>query len=269
MTLRNLIIAGIVAVLSLFAFMDSSTMIGAGERGVVLRMGAVTDEILGEGFHFVAPVIKRVVEVDVRTRKMELKDYLSTVSKDLQDVKTKIAVNYHPNPMKVNRIYQEYGHDVEERIIAPSILEGTKSITAKYTAEELITKRQQVTNDLKEALRGRMALSNIILTDVYITDFAFSKEFNAAIEAKVKAEQDAMREKNNLARVQFESQQKIVQAEAQAKAIKIQAEAITQQGGKDYVMLKAIEKWGGEFPQWMVPGGALPFMGTSLSGVGK
>ena len=129
-----------------------------------------------------------------------------------------------------------------------------------FTAEEMITKREQVKGEYKRVLAESLARNHIVLDDIFITDFKFSKSFEEAIEAKVTAEQNALREKNNLDKVRFEAQQKVVSAEATAKAIKIQAEAITQQGGREYVNLKAVEKWDGHLPQQMIPNSALPFI---------
>jgi regulator of protease activity HflC (stomatin/prohibitin superfamily) len=135
-----------------------------------------------------------------------------------------------------------------------------KRTTAHYTAEELVTKREAVKIDLKKSITDSLATSNILVTDIYITDFDFSKDFNAAVEAKVRAEQKALEEKNRLEQVKYAAAQRIATAEAEARAIKIQAEAVTQQGGKDYVQLKAVEKWDGHLPVQMIPNASVPFL---------
>ena len=81
------------------------------------------------------------------------------------------------------------------------------------------------------------------MLEVNITDFSFSTSFDSAIEAKVKAEQDALAEKNKLEQVKFQAQQQIEQSKAEAEKIRIQAEAITKQGGEEYVQLQRISKW--------------------------
>jgi regulator of protease activity HflC (stomatin/prohibitin superfamily) len=91
----------------------------------------------------------------------------------------------------------------------------------------------------------------------------FSESFNSAIEAKVTAEQNALKEYNQLKAVEYQAQQRVTQAKGEAEAIRIQAEAITQQGGKEYVQLQAISKWNGVMP--LVTGGSMPFINMNIS----
>jgi regulator of protease activity HflC (stomatin/prohibitin superfamily) len=105
-----------------------------------------------------------------------------------------------------------------------------------------------VSKDIETTLNDRLNPYWIEIQLFNIVNFDFSKSFNDAIETKVTAEQEALAEKNKLEKVKYESEQKIVTAEAQAKAIEIQAKAIQNQGGKEYVQLKWIEKW-----NWILP----------------
>lgn len=252
--------AGALIVVGLIAFLvlNPIVMISAGERGVVLEWGAVSDKILGEGIHWVMPIKNNVKEMDVKIQKEEKST--ASASKDLQTVTSQIAINYHLQPDKVNKLWQEVGKDYSIRIIAPAIEEFVKKTTAQYTAEELITKRNEVKEALREALVINLSNRYVIVDDIFITNFDFSSVFNSAIEAKVTAEQKALEAKNKLEQIKFEAEQRIAAAKAEAEAIRIQAQAITQQGGKDYVQLKAIEKWSGELPQYMIPGSAVPFL---------
>src|SRR3990172_6142591 len=260
-------IAGVLIFIAfiLLLIINPIVIIRAGYRGVILQWGAVSDRVLGEGIHWVIPIANSITKVDVTVQKIS-KD-VTAASRDLQTVHTKIALNYHPDALKVNKLYQSFRHEYAERIVQPTIDEFVKRTTAHYTAEELITKREMVKSDLKKSITEALASSGLIVTDVYMTDFDFSKEFNLSIEAKVKAEQEALKEKNNLEAEKFKAQQKIVAAEATARAIKIQAEAITQQGGKDFVQLKAVEKWNGVLPTQMIPGSSVPFI--NLTGFDK
>lgn len=255
------LIAGIVIVfvaLMAFLILNPFVKISAGERGVVLRWGAVQDEILGEGIHWITPIAKSVKELDVKIQKEQVS--ASAASKDLQTVTTVLALNYHLIPDKVNRLWQNVGESYKERIIDPAIQEAVKAVTAKYTAEELVTKRSIVKDDVKAVLAERLQKEFINVDDVSIVNFDFSDQFNKAIEAKVTAEQNALAAKNKLEQVKFEADQRITQAKAEAEAIRIQAQAITQQGGRDYVDLKAIEKWNGQLPAQMIPGSSVPFI---------
>lgn len=249
---------GILALIILIA-LNPLVIVRAATRGVVFQWGAVSDTVLGEGIHWVTPISQSVKKIDVSTKKVEKKNAEAS-SKDLQVVHTSVTLNYRLDPGKVNKIYQQYLGEESERVILPTIEEFVKKTSAHYTAEELITKREFVKKDLKDSITASLATSSIIVTDIYLTDFGFSKDFNAAIEGKVKAEQIALTEKNNLEAEKFKAQQKIVAAEARAREIKIQAEAVQSQGGKDYVQLKAVEKWDGKLPTQMIPGGTVPFL---------
>lgn len=243
-------------------------IVGAGERGVVLRFGAVI-RTMSEGLNWKTPIIEHVEIVDVKTQKEQVK--ASAASKDLQTVTAEVALNYHLDPDKVGELWRTIGSDYKARIIDPAIQESIKASAAKYTAEELITKRHQVKEDMKLSLSERLKSEFIVVDELSITDFDFSSSFNSAIEAKVKAEQEALTQKNKLEQVKYEADQAIAQAKgmaearitnakAEAEAIRIQAQAITQQGGAEYVNLKAVEKWNGQLPVQMIPNSTVPFI---------
>jgi len=229
---------GLLAVIVLSPF----TIVNAGDRAVVLNVGSV-NRVLSSGMHWITPLIESVHKFDVRTQKEQAD--AESASSDLQMVHTTIALNYNLDPEKVGDLYAKIGDEYKIRIIDPAIQEAVKAATAKYTAEELITKRASVKDDIKAALQARLTLSFINVDDVSIVNFDFSDSFKAAIEAKVTAEQNALAAKNKLEQVKYEADQRIAQAQGEAEAIKIQAQAITQQGGEDYVKLQAIKTWDG------------------------
>lgn len=256
----KLVIAGVTAVVIIIValLLNPITFVGAGERGVVLNWGAVSDTTFDEGLNWKIPFKQRVKKMDVTTQKEEQE--ASAASKDLQIVTATVAVNYHLDPNKVNTIYQQLKRDYKARVIEPTIEEYIKKTTSKYTAEELITKREEVKEDLKLGITESLATSGIIVDDIFITNFAFSAQFDKAIESKVTAEQDALRAENDLKRVRFEAEQRVAEATAEAEAIRIQASAITSQGGEDYVQLQAIKKWNGVLPAQMIPDATVPFL---------
>lgn len=259
----KLIIWGVssVIILILILILSPFTIVGAGERAVITNLGKV-DRVLEPGMHWVTPITESVHTFDVQTQK-ETVD-ASSASKDLQDVNASIAITYNINPEALSDLYTNIGNDYSRKIIDPSLQEGIKAATAKYTAEELITKRETVTKDIlsnvKAGVVERAGGDYITVTSIAITNFSFSASFNQSIEAKVKAEQDALTAKNKLAQVKYEAEQTVASAQAQAESIKIQAQAINSQGGADYVNLKAIEKWNGVLPAQMIPGGTVPFI---------
>lgn len=229
--------------------------VGAGERGILLQFGAVKDRVFGEGLYFKIPFVQQVVKLDVKIQKDEVP--ASASSKDLQIVTSKIAINYHLVPETVNQIWQEVGKDYNSRIIAPSIQEAVKSVTAKFTAEQLIIEREDVKNQIKSNLSERLIKNNIIVDEINITSFDFSDAFNAAIEAKVTAEQLKLKAERDLERIRIEAEQKVVEAEGKAKAIRTEAQALNS--NPRVVDLRWIEKWDGKVPQYW--GNASPFIG--------
>lgn len=236
---------GLVVVIGLMFLLTPFTIVGAGERAVILRFGDV-NRVLSEGIHWVTPFAEHVEKLDVKTQKEEVD--APAASKDLQTVHAVVALNYNLDPEKVGNLWKEIGEDYKVRVIDPAIQESVKAATAKYNAEELITKREEVRDAIKTALKERLTREYVVVTEVSIVDFKFSQSFDQAIEAKVTAEQNALAAKNKLEQSKFEAEQRIAQARGEAEAIRIQAQAVTQQGGDDYVRLQAIQKWDGKYP---------------------
>lgn len=233
---------------------SSFQTIGPGERGVVFSKfgGIKEDVVLDEGLRFKIPFIEDIKAVDVRIQKAQTDS--SASSKDLQVVSSTIAVNYHVDPLKVNTVYQEIGIDFKRRVIDPSVQESVKAVSAQFTAEELITRRQEVSELIKADLTSRLEQFNILVDGFNIVNFSFSKSFDDAIEAKQEAEQRALKAKRDLDRIKIEAEQMITKAKAEAESQRIQRETISP----IILQLRAIEKWDGHFPQ--VVGGALPFI---------
>ena len=237
--------------------------VGAGERGIVQNFGAVQDVVLNEGIHFKIPVVQTVTSMDVKIQKI-LTDAVAS-SSDLQDVDLSVALNYHIIPDKANLVYQKIGLEFKERIIDPAIKEVMKAVSARYTAEELITKRPAVSSEMKEALKSRLLKSNIAVDAFSIINFSFSQTFTDAIEAKQTAEQNALKAKRDLDRIKVEAEQTVAAATAEAKALGLQKQNITPdliELRKIEANLKAIQKWNGILPN-VTGSGAIPFIGVN------
>lgn len=244
-------------VLALILVFNTFGVVGAGQRGILLQFGAVQDKVFGEGLYFKIPLIQDVVKMDVRIQKDEIP--ASAASKDLQIVTSKIALNYHLSPDSVNKVWQEVGKDYNTRIISPSIQEAVKAESAKFTAEELITKREEVKEQIKANLTQRLLTRSIIVDEFNIIDFEFSRAFNEAIEAKVTAEQLKLKADRDLERIVIEAEQKVADARGKAEAISIEAQALRQ--NPQVVELRWIEKWDGKVPTYW--GEASPFIGIN------
>jgi regulator of protease activity HflC (stomatin/prohibitin superfamily) len=232
-----------------FAF-ESFTVISAGHTGVQVTLGEVNPSPLTEGVHMVNP-ISQVRDVDVRLQKAELKG-ANAGTKDLQVVHTDIVVNFRLDPAKVPHIYKEYGLNVDEKVLGPGINEAFKSVTGHYTSEELVTKRDLVSQEILQHLTTKMAPFNITVSNISLVNFGFSPEYQKAIEAKVISVQQTAKAQQDLERIKVEAASRIAQADGEAKAIAIQAAAIQSNGGANYVALQWIEKWNGALPSTML-----------------
>lgn len=239
--------------------------IGAGERGIVLNFGAVQDKVLDEGMHMRVPLMQEVIIMDVKIHKVVTD--AASASSDLQDVALSVALNYHIIPDKANVVYQSIGVEFKERIIDPAIQEVMKAVSARYSAEELITKRPAVSAEMQEALKTRLLMNNIAVDAFSIVSFNFSKIFTDAIEAKQTAEQNALKAKRDLDRIRVEAEQTVAAATAEAEALRLQKMNISPdliELRKIEANLKAIEKWNGVLPE-VTGAGAVPFIGVGDS----
>ena len=263
------VVIGIIALIIIGVVIGSAvSIVDAGFRGVLLHWNAVdlTQPPLEEGLHFVVPFQDSVIQLEVRTLKYTKST--TSASQDLQTVSTEITVNYHPSPNSIHYLYKEVGLDYENRIIQPTVEEVVKQVTANYNAEELITKRPQVKADIEAEISARLADFNITTEIVSITDFQFSSLFAQAIEAKVEAEQKALKAENDLRRIQVEAQQfearaqgtakgNIAEAEGEAEAIRIINEALSQNPW--YLEWLKTQAWDGKLPLVVGEGGT-PFI---------
>ena len=258
--MRLVLIVG--AILVFFLFLNPWVQIGAGERGIVLNFGAVQDKVLEEGLHFRVPIMQQVTRVDVKVQKAQTD--AAAASADLQDVSSTVAINYHIIPDKANIVYQSIGIHFKERIIDPAVQEVVKAVTARYSAEELITKRPAVSEAMRANLAERLLAHNIAVDAFSIVDFSFSKIFTEAIESKQTADQHAQRAKRDLERIKIEAEQKITTARAEAESLRLQRANISPdliELRKIEANLKAIDKWNGILPQ-VTGAGAVPFIGV-------
>lgn len=256
---------GMVALLVFVLFVPAQCrIIRPGERGVVATWGKIEPVAWSEGLHVKRAFSQKVYRVDVKVQKIQVE--VGAASKDLQEVKSEIAVNYHLDPGKVNELIRQIGRDFNRILIQPAIAEMVKAATAKYTAEELITKRESVKNDIKVALGARLAMVFVLVDEVSIVNFDFSEGFNRAIEEKQTAAQNAIKAERDLVRIKVEAEQRVAQARADAEAkvlnAKAEAESLALQRqvlSPDLLSLRTIERWDGRLPTYM-GNGPVPFL---------
>ncbi len=264
MNLARIVGGGALLLLAIW-ILNPFVIIGPGERGVVLNFGAVQKEVMDEGLHLRVPIMQKVVIMDVKVQKGEGQG--DAASKDLQQVTTNVALNYHLDPARVADTFQTVGTlaAVGDRIILPAVQESVKAATALYTAEELVSRRQEVRDKIRALLRERLNKNGVIVDEFSIVNFAFSREFSNAIEAKTTAEQLKLKAERDLERIRIEGEQKITGARAEAEALRLQKENVTEnliELRKIEMQQRAIEKWDGRLPQ--VTGGATPFIDIKM-----
>lgn len=230
---------------------NSFTTVDAGHSGVVKTFGKVSEAVLSEGLHFKIPFIQEIVKIDNRVKMAEVA--CTSASKDLQNVSSTIALNYNVRSSASAEIYRSVGPDYEAIIINPAIQECVKAVTAKFTAEELITNRQSVGDEMMALLGEKISPFGLELKIFNIISFDFSAEFNAAIEAKQTAQQNALKAQQDLQRIKVEAQQKVEQAKAEAEAYRLKSQEITPQ----MLQMEYINKWNGQLPMVVSDGTSL------------
>lgn len=274
-----LFIIGLVSVIAVAAVLfPGFQTVPAGNRGVILQFGKPIG-VANEGLYLWIPWWTQNVAI-IPTQTLKFQDpHADAASKDLQQVQTQVAVNYRLDASQVQQIYTTLNFGWEDRVIRPNLEEVVKATTAKYTAEEVITERPLVQQEIYESLANRTKSYGIIIEAINVIDFQFSQSFTAAIENKVTAEQQALREKNVLEMVQIQAQQKVaeaqglanaqviqaqgnanatlINAEGQAKALQILRSQITG----DLLQYQSIQKWDGKLPIVLSTGdGKVPFI---------
>lgn len=254
-------IAGGIFILFLAMTIRPFAIINAGERGVIMKFGKVQDQVLDEGLHPIMPIVTSVKRLNVRVQQNTFKS--DAASKDLQTITTELAVNWHLDPLQVNKIFQQVGDEklIIDGIITPAVSEVLKAATAKKTAEEVITKRTELKEEIDNHLKNRLASYGIIIDDVSLVNFSFSPEFSRAIESKQIAEQEAKQAEFIAQKATQEAQADINRAKGQAEAQRLQRLTLTP----DLLQKQAIEKWDGRFPTVMSGNGALPLININPS----
>lgn len=242
--------------------LSAITIVPAGHRGVVFsQTQGVEKRILGEGFNLVMPFLESVTLMEIRIDKKEA--VAQAASKDLQNVKIQLLVNYHPEAKKVNTLYQNIGEKdaFEKRIIDPSVQESVKATTPRFTAAELVQKRDLLKADAFKVLEVRLAKNNIVLDDISIVNIEFDPDYTKAIEDKVTQEQIYQKAVLVVKTKEAEARQVVATAsgDKQAKILRAEGEArrnelLAESSNNLSLQQLAIQKWNGEFPQYYIMG---------------
>lgn len=243
---RDTFIAGrIILTLLILAIISTFfVVIPAGKRGVLMEFGQVKEVILGEGLHPLIPVVNTVEKLSVRVQKQEI--IVQAACQDLQNISIELALNWHLDANKIYLVFQQIGNQnqIIDKIINPSLSEVIKSVTAQYTAEEMITQRSQVKTEVDTKLRDRLKIYHILMDDLSFLNIHFSDRFQEAVEAKQIAEQEARR-------AGFIAQKALKKAEAKVNLAKGEAEAnrlLQASLTPEILQRQTLKKWNGHLP---------------------
>lgn len=239
-------------VVGLVLFFAGTAIVPTGHIGVVTLYSKVQDKYLDAGFHMVKPFVEDIHAIDIRTQK-----YQGTVegsAKDLQIVNVTMSINYQIKPEKASELYAKVGKNYNDTVLNPALQSGLKAAIAKFTAEEMITKRTEVANTITEELNTRLQ-EYFMITAVNLENIGFTDEFNKAVEAKTTNQQKAEAEKAQLEIIKVQNEQKINTAEAEAKVRELQSQSVTEKSLEQLrleIQRELIQKWNGQFPTTML-----------------
>ena len=242
----------IILILGMVLFFAGSTIVPTGHIGVVTLYSKVQERYLDAGFHLVKPFVESVHDVDIRTQKYQA--IVEGSAKDLQIVNITMSINYQIKAEKASTLYAKVGANYNDTILNPALQSGLKAVIAKFTAEEMITKRDEVARTITEELNTRLE-EYFIISAVNLENIGFSDEYNRAIEAKTTNEQKALAEKAQLEIIKVQNEQKINTAEAEAKIRELQSRSVTDKSLEQLrleIQREMVSRWNGVLPQYVL-----------------
>lgn len=239
-------------------------VVDTGFRGIETRYGAVVGKPLAEGLHFYSPFTSNIVEYGVRQETWTSKTDIFT--KDTQNVVVEFSVTYYPDPLFVTDLYVKFGNenDLVTKAIKPTVLGSIKDSIGQVIADELVSKRDAVRKRALLEVQENLAAKNVLVTDLQFTNLDFDDAYEAAVEAKVVATQEAQRAKNESVTIEEHAKQTIISAKAQAESMRIQSAALAQ--NKGLVEYEIAKKWNGVLPTMMMGGGSVPLLNLNMRG---
>ena len=276
---RAKLIAGLVLFVFVFStFSGFFYTVEQGHVGLHRRFQALV-RVEQPGFGFKLPFIEDVISMSVRTEKI-LFPPVESYSKDIQAAHLQLSLNYHVDPAKASEVYTTLGLAYADRIIVPVTLRITKEVFGQFNAQNIITERAVLGQKIEENIAAALAPHGIIVESFQMEDVAFSDAFDERIEARMQAEVEVARLRQNLEREKVLADIQRTQAAGKADALRAQAQAeadaITMRGlaeakaiqaraealksNPDMIRLIQAERWNGVLPQTMVPEGTLPML---------
>ena len=246
---------GFLLFIGVIFFANSCVSVPAGHTGILTTFGKVEDKVLTEGLNWKSP-FQKVIKMDNRTQKTT--ETFQAFSSDIQEVDILLAVNYSINQETAQKLYRTVGTEYYQNIVYPRLLEGTKAVFSEYTAEQLISNRETLSEQIADIVVPSIGEYGIIVSSVMVQDIDFTDAFTNAVEAKQVAAQNKLTAETEQARMTMEAEQEaarqvikanadaeqaVIAAQADLEVTKIQADAAEYAGQKEAAKNKAIAEW--------------------------
>lgn len=246
----------IVPVLAMFLTGCGVAIVDTGHRGVQTKFGAVVSDSLPEGLYFYNPVTSSMAKMDARIQRWD--DESQTYTRDVQQAMVSFTMNYRMDGTKAHVLFENVGRDWDNRLVPHVVHEEIKRVIGLYEAEGLVANREKAAREIESKVIETLAPRHVIVTSFQLTNVDFTEEFERAVEAKVVAQQRAIEEQNRTRQIQEQANQKVISATAEAESMTIRAAALERNAS--LVQWEAVQKWNGVLPQYMLGGGAVPFI---------
>ena len=253
----SVICTAVLWIIGLVFVFGSWFTVAEGERAILTTFGKASNHIYEAGLHVKLPLIQDVKTFDVKTIRADFKT--ETYTKDIQTARITVSYSYNLISNDIVETYKTYGNQWQERILYPNLEQAVKAEVGTWNADQMIANRDKVASNILTSLQARMIEHSypVSVTNFQMINIDYSDQFENAIEKKVVAEQAALEEANRTKQIEQKAKQQIVQSEAEAKAIRIKAQALQQNA--QLIELEAVKKWDGKLPQIMT-GDSMPIL---------
>src|SRR5690606_37521993 len=218
----------ILGILAIILFWKSSVTIGAGEAGVLFKTfgdGVEKDRPYTEGFHLIAPWNKMI---KMEVRQQQVMEKMAVLSSNGLEISVDVSVWHQPIFTKLPSLYQEKGVDYIERVVRPAIRSATRSVIGRYTPEEIYSsKRDVIQEEINIETKKILDKQYVQLNEVLVRDIMLPPTIKAAIENKLKQEQESLEYEFKLEKAKKEAERQKIDAEGKAKANEILSASLT------------------------------------------